>query len=286
MLIAGVDIGGSHITSALVDITTGKIIEETYQRRHVDAFGSMELIIAEWAAVIRSSFLAAGLPVSMIGIAMPGPFDYDEGISLLKDQGKFINLYQQNVGVLLADKLNICPKQIKWMNDASCFLQGEILGKLEFANKKVLGFTLGTGFGSSIFSEGSIVDADMWQMPYKDSIAEDYTATRWFTGRYYELSGRKIANVKELLDLAIAVEIFAEFSENFSEIIAMGIEKYHPEAIIIGGNIAQSHDRFLTSIINRLRRNGYNIPITIADRGESAAMIGAAGIWKKTIDLV
>lgn len=283
MIIVGVDIGGTHITSALVDLATGTILEESYFRSHVNTQGDAEEIVDEWARVIGYTLSFQECPIAAIGIAMPGPFDYKNGICLVKEQGKFLSLYKLNIGEMLASRLNISPSQIKWMNDASCFLQGEMLGPLEEKYSRVLGFTLGTGLGACFYNHGNIEDADMWQLPFRESIAEDYTSTRWFTQRYQSLTGGDIANVQELLSKPQVSSVFHEFALNLAQVVLLGILKYNPELIILGGNIAQAHSMFLHSFSVQLHKRGHFIPVSIAQRGESAALVGAAGIWKHSI---
>jgi glucokinase len=49
------------------------------------------------------------LPQVRIGISMPGPFDYENGICLIKGQNKYEALYGLYIKGLLADKLGIEP---------------------------------------------------------------------------------------------------------------------------------------------------------------------------------
>ena len=41
----GVDIGGSHITAALVNLDSGEVIKESYVRNHLDTSGTRDEII-------------------------------------------------------------------------------------------------------------------------------------------------------------------------------------------------------------------------------------------------
>ena len=93
----GVDIGGSHITAALIDLEKRTIIENSIKRSAVNSQESKEVILNAWVDIINEAFY--GLPNSSkyVGIAMPGPFNYEQGISLIKDQDKFKALYQINV---------------------------------------------------------------------------------------------------------------------------------------------------------------------------------------------
>ena len=66
------------------------------------------------------------------------------------------------------------------MNDASCFLKGEVFGGAAKGYNHVIGITLGTGLGSATFKNGVVYDGDLYYTPFKESTAEDYLSTRWF----------------------------------------------------------------------------------------------------------
>jgi glucokinase len=87
--VLGVDIGGSHITAALVDLDTRSIVQGSVKRKSIDSRGSKADLLAAWAEVIKEVFSFSDATAMRIGIAMPGPFDYENGICLIKDQDKF-----------------------------------------------------------------------------------------------------------------------------------------------------------------------------------------------------
>src|SRR5687768_2880013 len=82
-LIAGVDIGGSHVTVGLVDIEGNKLLSDTMTRAHIDPSLNKEEIIEAWCQPITAAFTKGSMPVGRIGIAMPGPFDYEKGVSYI-----------------------------------------------------------------------------------------------------------------------------------------------------------------------------------------------------------
>ena len=126
MVALGIDIGGSHITAAMVDLESRSIIAGSTLRTAVDASLNAEEILNTWCALIDSVQGSAPGTEAHLGIAMPGPFDYDHGISLIKDQPKFQNLYQVNIKNELAKRLQVEPGNIRFINDAASFLQGEV----------------------------------------------------------------------------------------------------------------------------------------------------------------
>ena len=279
----GIDIGGSHITAALIDLETRSIIEGTWNRTRINSQGEAPAIIDAWAAVISEVFAKAPAGVKHIGIGMPGPFDYEEGISMMKGQHKYDALYHLNVKQLLADKLNIAPAQIRFINDAGCFLQGEVFSGAGRNYQRVVGLTLGTGLGSASYYNGVAHDANRWCSPFKDGMAEDYLSTRWFVNRYQQTGGEAVPDVKALVT-RLAVDdsirqIFDEFAVNLAAFLTGFVASEKPEAIVIGGNIANASDLFLPLLKKELEKQQIALPILIATLGEAAALIGAASLW-------
>lgn len=275
---AGVDIGGSHITAALVDTATGTIVPDTWQRESVPATGTAEEIIEAWSKVIAASYASHRLP-TRIGIAMPGPFDYENGISYIKGQHKYESLYGLNIKELLAAKLGFPKEYIRLTNDAACFLQGEVFAGAARDHQEVIGLTLGTGLGSSTFFHSNVQDAAWWNTPFRESIAEDYLSGRWFVNRYYQLTNLVVPNVKQLLntnDTQHIKIIFDEFGIALGEFLSEKLRQQPAALVIIGGNIAQAFALFEKMLHRELVKNNHVVSVRPAILGEQAALIGAA----------
>src|SRR5690348_12149288 len=105
-IVVGVDIGGSHITAALIDLQAHNIIQQSLVRCHVDSKGTADQIINQWSDAILDCKAYHPQTLNKVGIAMPGPFDYQEGISFIKGLDKYEALYGRNVKKLLAAKLS------------------------------------------------------------------------------------------------------------------------------------------------------------------------------------
>lgn len=272
--ILGADIGGSHITAAVVDVAGRVLLQDTYIREHLDTNGSVGQIIDIWTAVIQKSIALSGKQITKIGLALPGPFDYEQGISYIKDQGKYDNLYDINVKDKLAEALDISPKDIFFDNDAACFLRGEIFSGNAEDGVNLLGLTLGTGLGSVVSVNGKVSDAELWSSSLRDGIAEDYLSTRWFVKKYYDLTGRSVKDVRQICEIATDENlktIFFDFGNNLKDFLQVQINKFAPQQIIIGGNITKASAHFMP-IIQTL-----TVPIKIASLGEDSALMGAAG---------
>ena len=286
-LVAGVDIGGSHITAALVDLEVRSVLPSFSARKSINAQADADSIIDNWCEAIGHVFETQPALPKRIGIAMPGPFDYEKGISLIKNQDKYEALYGLNVKEMMATRLGITPEAIRLMNDAGCFLQGEVVGGAARGFKSAVGVTLGTGLGSAIFKEGVATDANLWCAPFKDSIAEEYISSRWLVKRYEEVTGNKVANTKELVGLIPSdprvKTIFDEFGANLAAFLAPFIKENNPDVVVIGGNIAKAGEWFLSRVEKDLETQGITIPLRTARLGEDAHIMGAAGCWMDEI---
>ena len=150
-LTIGADIGGSHISCTAVDMTTHTILENTHSSIDVDNKAAASTIIRSWCNAIQQTLEKAGIEIpARIGLAMPGPFDYVNGIALFEGVGKFDHLNGVNVAEEM-EKLLAFPEHVpvRFMNDATSFGVGTVWLKPELASANVLALTLGTGFGSA-----------------------------------------------------------------------------------------------------------------------------------------
>lgn len=281
-IVIGVDIGGSHITAGLVDLNAHSIIRNSIVRRHVNSKGDAEQIIREWTGAIANCKAYHPATSKKIGIAMPGPFDYENGISLIKGLDKYEALYGLNVKQLIAKELQIKPTDIFLMNDASCFLKGEVFGGTARDSNNVIGITLGTGLGSAVYKDSIVFDGDLYYAPFKDATAEDYLSARWFIKRYHQLTGKTARNVKEIRngipsDLE-ATAVFKEFGQNLGEVLAAYIKRHGAEKVVVGGNIINAWDLFICDAEKFLKRASLQVTLLKATLGEEAALLGAGSL--------
>jgi glucokinase len=283
-LVLGIDIGGSHLTAALVNETTRKFVPDSYTRIRVNSKGTSDEILNTWVSAIQDIYKNHPVKNKRVGIAMPGPFDYDQGISLIKGLDKYEALYNLNVKELLSEKLEIPATSILMMNDAACFLRGEVYDGAARDYTDVIGITLGTGTGSATHHSGITKDANLGPSPFMDSIADEYFSTRWFVKRYIEKTGYAVKDVKAMAELykndKHVKDIFSEFVKNFVVFIERFVKAEKPQIIVLGGNIAQSASLFLDDLHAQLAAKGIKIPIVNAQLGEEAAILGAASLFE------
>lgn len=289
-LAIGVDIGGSHISCAAVDLKSFRVLHETRIEKAVDNKAEASQIIGVWVQAL--SEVIEKIPENSlkgIGFGMPGPFDYVKGISYIRGVAKYEKLYGCNVKNAISDNLNFHDNfPVRFMNDVSTFAVGEALvGKAAKAERS-MSVTLGTGFGSAFIANRiPIVDGSevpklgcVYHLPYGDNIADDYFSTRWFIGRYKKLTGRELKGVKEFAELAgtnkVVMDLFAEFGTNLGIFLAPWLKRFRAEIVVVGGNISHAYNLFGDIFENSLKKEGCNCKVALSELKEDAAFIGAA----------
>lgn len=286
----GVDIGGSHISSILVDLENVSIIPESHAEQKVDNQESANNIFHHWSLAIERTLSHIGDgELAGIGFAMPGPFDYKNGVALLKNVAKYESLYGLNVGDELKKILKL-PENLpfRYLNDALSFAIGECwIGKAS-AHKNVMAITLGTGFGSAFLTNGvPVTEGDrvpkmgyVYHIPYENGIADDYFSTRWFVSEYAARTGITCKGVKEIADRAEnefeAKTLFEDFGVNLANFLAPLLQTFDANCLVIGGNISGAFSLFGQSFENAIQNHNIKIEIIISELTESAAMTGSA----------
>ncbi len=277
--VLSVDIGGSHITAGICNKDNLTIDEDSIVRVDVDSRTTAAEILDRWQMALLSVTSRAKHPLNMVGVAMPGPFDYPKGISYIKGLNKYEAIYGMDIKQAFAGFLGIRADAVLFRNDAEATIAGEALAGAGRGYGKVAGVTLGTGFGSACCSNGTAVDLNYGSSPFKESIADDYLSTRWFQKRYRELSGKDIMHVKALAALLphdeTAVQVFSEFGLHMAEFLQQPLRQLAPDLLILCGNITRAAGYFLPAFTGGFT----DVPVKIAQLGENAALIGAAALF-------
>lgn len=289
----GVDIGGSHISSAAVNLETLRTISGTYRTGFVDSKATKEVIFRNWAHVINHTIKEVkGENLLGIGMAMPGPFDYRKGIAFFEKNDKYETLYNIHVGKEFQNFLSVKDLELRFLNDASSFGLGGSL-KREFKDaKKIIAVTLGTGLGASFIKNGMPVISGkdvptggcLWDKKFKGSFADNYFSTRWFVKRYLELKGSNgIKGVKEIVEEGNdnTNRIFEEFAHNMSSFMFPYLKIFNADLMLLGGSIAKSYHLFLPIIMEKLQSKGCSIPVAILQNTEKASIIGSSYLFKE-----
>ena len=285
----GVDIGGSHITSAVVDLETGRFAGELVTTE-IDHASPAEEIFAAWTRNLRETLSASGVPVRQVGMAFPGPFDYDKGISWMEH--KFVDIKGIDVGqTLQARLLDFRGLVFKFVNDAGAFALGESqFGAARDADRALV-LTLGTGVGSGFVADHTIVregpqvpeGGEVWNLPFEEGIVDAAFSTRWVVGRYKELSGKEVQGAREVAFRypfdPEARQVFTEFGERLASFTGPWLEKFGARTLVLGGNISRSLPHFLQPMQRRYGQLGQAVSVKGSALLDRAALLGAASLF-------
>lgn len=285
--IIAADIGGSHISSALVDSANWSIVG-LHQTNPVNAFEAAATIVNGWGGNLQST--AAYLPKMekiSLAIAMPGPFDYGKGLFMTHPGGKLSSLAGHQFEYLLRPFFP-SPPTFFFENDAACFGLGEAHFGVGIGAGRVIGITLGTGIGSSFIVDGRIVKSgkgvpsggEIYKRPFAEGLADDYFTTRWFLRTAREQLKIEATGLHELLEKAPSDEmshIFNLFGENLASFLLPFAKAFAADIIIFGGNIAKAWHFFSTYLNTPFTKSG--IAVTPGCLGERAVFLGAAKMF-------
>lgn len=249
------DVGGTAVKSALGASGEGAL-EGTFASTPMPSGGNREEISAAFREAVNGRAKKAesmGMTVAGISLAIPGPFDYNNGVFLMKH--KFASVYGLSLRELLGD---IVPQDTRmaFMHDVNCALLGELLNDPASTEGNVALVTLGTGLGFTHAVNGKVQIGKsgspaqgLWDAPYKDGILEDYVSRRGIIRLYKESGGelQEGMDVKEIADLARggdakAAGAFREAGRIFGTAAKGILAELDIRKVLFGGNISRSFD--------------------------------------------
>jgi glucokinase len=292
----GLDIGGTHITAAVIAINEMKVLDFSLHKESFNSNLPAVGVLDIWEKAIRTSWKNSGVEkLEGLAICMPGPFDYENGICWIKGQAKYEHFYSLNIRELIRERLSLSNDlPILFDNDANCFGKGEFFKNAKNSSKRVMGVTLGTGLGASFIDNGKAIDSgtqvpadgELYNIPFKEGIAEDYVSARGVLSRYHAVSGIKISNGLELFNLAntgdgMAIKVFEEMGEDLAEIVIPWLKSFGADSFIIGGKIANASAYFLPSFQEKIKNAGSEVTVLVSADNEIAALLGAASLLCK-----
>lgn len=272
------EIGGTHVTAGLFDPVAVSV--DGVRRLGLDASGPATAIVD---VLLRCAAPIAAAPGATWGVALPGPFDYENGVGRFHGVGKFEALNGFDLRSALCEGLPESPAGVRFLNDAHAFGLGEWASGTMAGEARALALTLGTGIGSAFVTEGVVV-SDGPSVPPEGRVdlltidgqpLEETVSRRAILRRY----GRPNVDVADIAMAARSGE--AEAGEVLrSAFYALGtalrpwVGSFRATIVVVGGSMAESWDLIAPPLAS-----GLDGPRVVpARRGDQAALIGA-GLW-------
>lgn len=300
------DVGGLFVKAAVLN-EAGKLVPGTYtiypsrskERKEELLKHLVDLTVQQTSRIIARSYQIEG-----IGYAFPGPFDYERGISYIRDIDKFEDIYGVNLREELTHRLaqqaafaaKRAPDfRIVFENDANLFALGEYETGKAGRYARAMCLTIGTGAGSAFLERGELIKRRqdvpehgwVYNQPFRESIVDDYISKRGIVRLLEEsgLSGEAL-DVKNAAELAKAgearaIDVFERFGAMIGEMLAPFVRSFRPEAVVIGGQIVKSGELFLGSTEAALARAGLDVAIESSAETSLSTFAGVSRLLKQ-----
>ncbi|MBP1043476.1 ROK family protein [Vagococcus sp. BWB3-3] len=212
---------------------------------------------------INQEIMAQGYELLGVGVAFPGPFNYQEGYSLMKGMRKYDDIYRVNLKALIKEWL-VSYFQLEvpvvFENDATSFGLGEYDQRHSLEPGRGIYLTLGTGCGSAFIAAGQLVhgyglndQGMLYDSPFKESRIDDYLSAnglRLLSEMYYQepLTGYQLF-LKSEQGEAEALQVFAEFGQWIVEALEPFVDRFKPDELVFGGEISASLPYFYPALV-------------------------------------
>ncbi|PVX44474.1 mannose-6-phosphate isomerase class I [Flavobacterium sp. 103] len=286
----GIDVGGSHVTVSVIENSTVENCPQTIMRKEINAKENPTAIISVIGNCI-TDILTDGITVDAVGIAFPGPFNYEKGVSeIMGVGGKFEPTFGVHVQQALKNFTGLNTVPFVFANDAHCFAEGAYF-RHQLKSNRTIFLTLGTGFGSAFMIDGDLAEKHpdvpengvFYDKPFLDTIADECFSTRWILAEYKRLSGETIESVKAIaaLNTEVSNAVFRNFGANMGAFLFPWFEKFGCEELVIGGNISKARALFLPALEEKLNSLKNKINIVFCDDAEQSILRGATIIADK-----
>ena len=240
----GVDVGGSGIKASVVDIDTGTLHSDRL-RVPTPVPSTPDRVSASIGRLVRRLAKSSNLPADTpIGVGLPG-------VAIDGRLATAANIDPAWIDFPIRDKLaRSLKRQVEIVNDADAAGIAEMrFGVGAGKPGTVIFLTLGTGVGSGVFVDGTLVpNTEFGQMEIR--------------GRPAERRSASVARTRRGLS-------WKAWAQDLDEHIQRIEDLMWPSLFILGGGVSKNADRFIPRLTCRT-------PVVAATLRNDAGIIGAA----------
>ena len=239
----GVDIGGSGIKAAPVDVVTGEVLAK--RTRVPTPQPSTPAAVADAVRDLLAPMLPASRVAATVGVTVPAVVRHGVVETAANiDQGWI----GTNAESLFGEALG-CPVTV--LNDADAAGLAEVRWGAGFGHDGVvLMLTFGTGIGSALFVDGKLVPNTELGHLELDGKGD---AERWASAGAREAAGLS----------------FRRWAKRLQRYLTLVHHVIRPDLIVVGGGVSDEADKFLPYI-------DLPVPIVPATMHNLAGIVGAA----------
>lgn len=241
----GIDIGGTGIKGALVDLDSGELVSERVKRATPEGGRPTDVIatVAEIAAELGAASLDA------VGVCFPAIVLGGRTMSAANVSDEWIGL---DADRLFADALG---REIHFVNDADAAGYAEArYGAAAGRAGLTIVTTLGTGIGSAFIHDGVLLpNTELGHLELDGADVETWAAN----------------SVRERDELS-----FEEWARRLQRFYAHVEFLFSPDLFVVGGGVSKHHEEFLPLLDLRA-------PIVPATLRNNAGLMGAAALAQR-----
>jgi polyphosphate glucokinase len=240
----GIDVGGSGIKAAVVDVDEGRFVSERVRIATPNP-ATPDAVIASIGRIVRRLAKASGLdPRTPVGVGLPG-------VTMANTLKSAANIDPGWVDFPVVERMRkATSRPVSIVNDADAAGIAEMrFGVGKDQQGVVIFLTLGTGVGSGVFVDGILVpNTEFGQMEIR--------------GRPAERRSAAAARVRRGLS-------WKAWSQDLDEHLHRIDDLMWPNLMILGGGVSKNADKFIPRLTIRC-------PVVPAQLRNDAGIIGAA----------
>ncbi|OGE84320.1 MAG: hypothetical protein A2846_02745 [Candidatus Doudnabacteria bacterium RIFCSPHIGHO2_01_FULL_49_9] len=280
MNIIALDIGGSKIEGILWQ--RGKIVSW----RKIKTPRNKKKFLETTLGIIRE--LQSGDKIQGIGISLAGAIDAGSGLVVQSPNLRFLNGFNLQRAI---EKYTRVKTRV--LNDAKCFLLGEVHFGQAKGKKNVIGMIIGTGVGGAIYLNGKLITGQhgfageqgmtTFVINQKSYRVEDLISSHGFARlgvkHPFDYQNRAFAGDKK------AIAIYNQIGKFLGVHLANLVEIFDPEMIIIGGGISRARHLLLSPALKEMAKHVVfpkkYWPVIKTSRLKNAGLLGAVSLFLK-----
>lgn len=240
--VIGVDIGGSGVKAAVVDIDRGELVSERLriQTPHPATPGAVAVVVNELVTALGHA--------GQVGITIPAVVRSGVVRTAANIDDSWIGTDAQ---LLFSEALGV---ECRVLNDADAAGVAEMrFGAGVGRDGVVILVTLGTGIGSAVFTDGVLVpNTELGHLEFKGGVAEKYAA----------------ASVRENEDLS-----WHDWGHRVGDYLWMLDGLFSPELFIVGGGVSKRFSKYEGYVRDKMDRDTEIVPAKTLNQ---AGIVGAA----------
>ncbi len=307
----GIDLGGTFIKGGIVDGEGRILLQDKTPTEKEKGDEAVAKNIAKLANELMARMGLRADEVDGLGMGAPGMIDGKSGVVLFSNNLGWTNF-------ALSERVaDLTGLQVKIANDANVAALGEVKFGVAKAYDSAIMLTLGTGVGGGIVVDGKLIEGNLGagaELGHAVIEADGEPCTCGRAGcleayasataiiretkrameahrdsKLWEIGSLDAVTGKTAFDYQDSDPYAQAVVDKYVKMLACGITNFanifRPEAIILGGGVCAQGDALvkpLQALVDKelfAGKLGPQVPILIAELGNSAGLLGAAALF-------